>query len=86
MKDFFIKLVSDERGNVSSARFLNLLIGVCACLFCWKLVLIGGFTETHMGLLLAYGGGNYGWGKLMETRRESSANRGRTGTTDGDAG
>ena len=71
MKCLLIKLISDERGNISSARFLNMLVGICACLFCWKLVLMGGFSEGYFGLLLAYGGGNYGWGKLMETKREA---------------
>jgi hypothetical protein len=68
MKSFFIRLVSDSNGTISSARFLNLLVGVCACLFCWKLVLLGGFSEGYLGLLLAYGGGTYSWGKFVESK------------------
>lgn len=66
MKDFFIKLVSDEKGNISSMRFLNVLIGVCSCGMMWKMVLLGSADATVWGLWLAYGGGVASWGKYVE--------------------
>lgn len=69
MKDFLLKLVSDEKGVISSSRFLNLMIGVCGCLISWKLVLLGGYNETYFGLLLAYGGGVYSFSKLQESKQ-----------------
>ncbi len=73
MRSFLIKLVSDADGNISSSRFLNVLIGVCACLMAWKMVIMGQMTDTAWGLLLAYGGGTYGWSKLMETKGGKNA-------------
>lgn len=66
--NFLTRLVSDPAGNISSSRFLNLLVGVCACLFCWKLVLMGGFTEGYFIALLAYGSGTYSFGKWVEAK------------------
>jgi len=70
VKDFFIRLISDEKGNLSSARLINLGIAICGCLISWKLVLLGGYNETYFGLLLAYGGGVYGYGKKLERPKE----------------
>lgn len=68
MKDFLLKLVSDERGNISSARFINILIGVCSCGMMWKMVILGQADATIWGLWLAYGGGIAGWGKFVESK------------------
>ncbi len=86
MKDFFLRLISDEKGNLSSARFLNLLVGICACAFSWKLVLMGGYNENYFALLLAYGSGTFAAGKWMEKRNEAADTRGGADTTKGGAG
>ena len=68
MKDFFIRLVSDPDGVISSSRFVNVLIGVCSAFMMWKMVLMGGMSDTIWGLWLAYGGGTYGWSKYNESK------------------
>ena len=68
MKSFLLRLVSDDKGNISSQRFINLLIGVSSCLLVWKMVLMGGMTDTMWGLWLAYGVGGAGWGKYVENK------------------
>ena len=70
MKDFFLKLISDDKGQISSNRFINVLIGICSCLMMWKLVLSGQATEAIWGLWLAYGVGGAGWGKFVEAKKE----------------
>lgn len=89
MKDFFIKLVSDGDGHISSSRFLNVVVGIAAMLISWKLVLLGGYNETYFGLLLAYGGGTYSWGKYVENKHgvsTTSATRGTNPRPEGDSG
>lgn len=68
MKSFFLQLVSDKDDRVSHARFLNLFIGVCACLYCWKLVITGEFTETYFMWLLLYGAGQQTINKFLDLR------------------
>lgn len=68
MKTFFIQLVSDEKGIISSARFINVLIGVCSVGMMLKMVLMGQADASIWGLWLAYGGGTYGYSKLQETK------------------
>lgn len=63
---YFIELIQDPSGHISHARFLNLFIGVCACLFCWKLVLTGGMSENYFGLLLLYGAGQQTINKALD--------------------
>lgn len=62
----FTQLISDSKGNLSHARLLNLLCGVCASLYCWKLVLVGGFNEYYFGLYLLYGMGQQTVNKAID--------------------
>jgi len=71
MRAFLLRLVSDDKGNISSQRFINLLIGVSSCLLVWKMVMMGGMTDTMWGLWLAYGVGGAGWGKYVENRSKT---------------
>jgi hypothetical protein len=73
MRDFFIKLVSDESGNISSNRFVNVLIGICSCGMMWKMVILGQADASIWGLWLAYGGGIAGWGKFVESKGKGNA-------------
>lgn len=66
MKDFLIKLISDEKGNISSARTINVLIGFCSVAMMWKMVWMGQVSSEIWGLWLAYGVGGAGWGKFVE--------------------
>lgn len=61
-----LELIMDPNGSLSHARFLNLFIGVCACLYCWKLVIMGGFNENYFGLLLLYGAGQQTINKALD--------------------
>jgi hypothetical protein len=62
------ELVSDKDNRLSHARVLNLLVGVCACLYCWKLVIVGDFTETYFAYLLLYGMGQQTVNKFLDLR------------------
>jgi len=68
MKDVLLSLIKDTNGNLSSAKFINLVVGICGCLISWKLVILGGFNETYFGLLLAYGAGVYSYGKTVDAK------------------
>jgi hypothetical protein len=35
-------------------------------MFCWKLVIMGGFNETYLGLLLLYGAGQQTVNKALD--------------------
>jgi hypothetical protein len=59
-------LLRDGKGNLSHARFVNLLCGCCASLYCWKLVILGGFNETFFGLYLLYGAGQQTINKALD--------------------
>lgn len=66
MKNFLLQLISDDKGQLSHARFLNLVVGLCAALFCWKLVVMGGFNEYYFALFLAYGSGQQIFNKVLD--------------------
>jgi len=72
MKQFLLDLISDGKGNVSSARFLNLLVGVCACLISWKLVLFKEYSEGYFTALLAYGAGVFAGGKMLDIKSQAN--------------
>lgn len=71
--NFFTKLVSDANGNISSSRFLNVLIGICSCLLMAKLVIMGQMTDTALALWLGYGAGTASFGKFVEHRYKDKA-------------
>jgi len=64
----FIELICDKDDRLSHARLLNLLVGICACLYCWKLVIMGGFTETYFAYLLLYGMGQQTVNKFLDLK------------------
>lgn len=74
MKQFLIQLISDQHNRISHARFLNLLIGVCACLFCWKLILTDEFTTTYFLMLLVYGSGQQTVNKFLDLKLGTKSN------------
>lgn len=78
MKSFFLHLVSDEHGNISSARFLNVLVGVCSCLMMWKMVLMHEVTGEMWAAWLAYGAGVYSFGKWVEGKKKDDTTKSGT--------
>jgi hypothetical protein len=72
MKQFLLALVSDDRGIVSTGRFLNVMVGVCACLISWKLVVFKEYSPEYFFALLAYGAGTYGWGKALDVKQSTT--------------
>ena len=47
--------ITDDRGNVSHARIIALVVGFSATIFMWKLTVLGQLTETYFLYYLAYG-------------------------------
>jgi len=68
MKAFFLQMVSDEKDRISSARFLNLLVGVTGCFITLLLAFTGNLSGEYFISLLAYGTGNFGMGKFLDNR------------------
>jgi hypothetical protein len=64
--DFFTRMVSDEKGNISHHRFVNVLIGVCSCVVVVWMSYLCKLTSEVFGLWLAYGAGLAGWSKFVE--------------------
>ena len=68
MKEFFLDMVTDDDRRVSSARFLNLLVGiVTSVLMLW--MARNGTLSVEWGVAyLAYGSGTFGMGKFLDGR------------------
>ena len=75
MKTFLLELISDATGRVSSARFLNVVIGLCGCLISWKLVLFSQYSVEYFIVLLSYGGGTFTLGKYLENKSKEISSK-----------
>lgn len=47
--------LEDDKGNLSHARLIAVMVGVSATVFMWKLTIMGQLTETYFMYYLAYG-------------------------------
>lgn len=47
--------LQDDKGQLSHARLIAVMVGFSATFFMWKLTVTGGLTETYFLYYLAYG-------------------------------
>ena len=54
-KDGIGCFLQDDKGQLSHARLIAVMVGFSATFFMWKLTVTGGLTETYFLYYLAYG-------------------------------
>lgn len=68
IKNHIIELITDDSGRVSLSKTVLFCGMISASLFCWKLIILGGFNETYFGLYLAAICGHANWSKIIDNK------------------
>ena len=68
LKNYIAELTTDDSGRPSLAKTILFWGMICSSLFCWKLIIMGGFTPEFFGIFMVGITGSHGLSKYLDTK------------------